>query len=146
MADLRENVFQMLDDEDAPEAPVSSEQPAKASASLAPISAPITSTLESSDSNNNSWTDVSSTRTRRLAPQCTLTKQDFAAENPRTPKAQSSSQDADKIAKKKGLIFILAEYVSFYFSGASPSRRIVKFASPIEASSRDGRYHRHCVH
>lgn len=95
----------MLDDEDA-----ASEAPAPpaatATASLAPISAPITSTLESSDNNNNSWTDVSSTRTRRLAPQCTLTKQDFAAENPRTPKAQGSAQEADKIAKKKGSIFI----------------------------------------
>ena len=107
MSDIRENSFQMLDDEDGQESNTSSHSELKISN---PSNTSLIGTNGLNASNglgdnkataaidNQVWTDVTTkVSSRRLAPQVTLTKQDLGSDSPRNRAAQEMA-----MTKKKG--------------------------------------------
>jgi hypothetical protein len=71
---------------------------------------PSTSSLECQNtlaSDEDSWTTKTSTKSRRLAPQCILSRTDLA-ESPRSKTTNASGQE---VSKKKGKILFIYIYI-----------------------------------
>eukprot|EP00602_Paraphysomonas_sp_CaronLab_P005055 CAMPEP_0185032304 /NCGR_PEP_ID=MMETSP1103-20130426/20267_1 /TAXON_ID=36769 /ORGANISM="Paraphysomonas bandaiensis, Strain Caron Lab Isolate" /LENGTH=968 /DNA_ID=CAMNT_0027568149 /DNA_START=56 /DNA_END=2962 /DNA_ORIENTATION=+ len=120
MSDQGKNVFEMLDDEEGPTDPstvVSGE--VNTNTSDTPSTDEQLTSQDTSDTANdsNAWTDVSSTKSRRLAPQFTLSKQDFGADRSRTAANQEAS-------KKKVIRFTRDEILAL--------RRVTKCVPEME--------------
>jgi hypothetical protein len=108
MADLPKNVFQMLDDENlaaAGDAANKLSTKTQTNTEGAVVEQPTSeagsgtgNVKKSSDSNDDNWTVQQSTRTRRLAPQFTLTKMDLGTESPRS---RSQVTDKEKFEKER---------------------------------------------
>ena len=96
-----QNVFDLLNDEDtaletnSPPASTNVKDENQAELSIN-IAGNIVQPVEAS--NQEAWTDVSSTKTRKLAPQFTLSKENFGHERGR------QSQPVPEAAKKKGAL------------------------------------------
>jgi hypothetical protein len=61
----------------------------------------VTATSTTNDEGAGAWTVQSSTKTRRLAPQFTLSKQDLGADSPRN---RAATQETVLSTKKKGWV------------------------------------------
>ena len=97
-----QNVFDLLNDEDAPEtnsptreSTLNDEILEQTLESTKIVADSIAQPSESSD--QEAWTDVSSTKTRKLAPQFTLSKENFGHDRGR------QSQPVPEATKKKGV-------------------------------------------
>lgn len=96
-----QNVFDLLNDDEAPE--VGSPKEKTEETNLQAVEQIVTSSIEDqAEADSQAWTDVSSTKTRKLAPQFTLSKTDFA------PDKSRSSQPTPE-AKKKGIALLFVQ-------------------------------------
>lgn len=110
MSEQRENVFQMLDDDEgSPEGQEALENVESNSDDVVKDVAfepQIAETLQETTSDNDAWTDVS-TKSRRLAPQFTLSKQDFSSE--KTRPAVAPHKEVEPV-KKRGAPILFSKF------------------------------------
>jgi hypothetical protein len=171
MSEQVENVFDLLDDEDREEREDKEENSSSSGSSTAqdkqrdhgsdnlPIETETGTAISTEEENgvDSSWTDVPSTKTRKVAiPVGSLFKQDSvtvtkgasaaptasatttSSTSAASPAATAAQSSADAAQKKKGLILSpLPRHL--FFSGSVHSRGATRSSSTNEMSPRDGR-------